>query len=276
MIDVVAIIVTYNPDPNRFRLVLSSAAEQANRVIIIDNASNNRDLIKSLIDSVDNCEFIEIGFNSGIAHALRVGTKYARKYEPSWLLFLDDDTILLNNALNRVLSIINDLPSAIRDRIGLMLLGTNNENCDIKEVKYGMFSGTLIRTEIALKTCCRDEFFLDQADFDMYSRIRSFGYLTLIIDCKLIDHRLGYRRWARILNKVITYEPPWRYYYIVRNLTKLLIEGKIDFAFYLKELVHWGAKITLADGPTMLIKPLGLGLIHALLGEFGYIDQRFF
>jgi len=54
----------------------------------------------------------------------------------------------------------------------------------------------------------------------MYSRIRDLGYLALTISCKLIDHRLGLRRWSRILRKAIIYEPPWRYYYIVQEFYK--------------------------------------------------------
>jgi len=63
----------------------------------------------------------------------------------------------------------------------------------------------------------------------MYSRIKEFGYLTLSIDCRLIDHRLGTVRWSKILHKLIDYEPPWRYTTLFRNSTKLLIKGKIGF-----------------------------------------------
>ena len=53
-----------------------------------------------------------------------------------------------------------------------MLLSSTDVDCSIGEVRYGAFSGTLIRADIAVRVCCRDDFFLDQADHDMYSRIR--------------------------------------------------------------------------------------------------------
>jgi len=245
-------------------------------VVIVDNDSDNRDFIKDLCTDVNNCDFIEVGFNSGIAHALRVGIEYAKKYRPDWFLFLDDDTILLKNALNIVLKVTSSLLNITRNKVGAVLLSSVDGNCSLKEVKYGVFSGTLIKAEVASRTCCRDDFFLDQADFDMYSRIRDLGYSTLTISYRLIDRRLGLRRWSRILRKAIIYEPPWRYYYIVRNSTKLLIEGKMDFIFYLRQLIDWGVKILLVDGLTAFIKPFGLGLIHALISKLGYLDRRIF
>ena len=81
-------------------------------------------------------------------------------------------------------------------------------DCSIGEAKYGIFSGILIKADIALRVYCRDNFFLDQADHDMCPRIRGLGYLALSINCRLIDHRLGTVRWSKILHKLIDYKPP--------------------------------------------------------------------
>jgi rhamnosyltransferase len=278
--NIIAIIVTYNPEQERFIEVFRSTIAQVDRAIIVDNDSQNKDFIKSLCNSKDNCEFIEVGFNSGIAHALRIGISYARKYNPRWLLFLDDDTIPLENAISKVMKIVNDLPEVIRQRIGAGLLGSEEGDCSIKEIRYGIFSGTLINSEIVPKVCCRDEFFLDSADHDMYSRIKELGYLTLIISCKLVDHKLGKIMWIPVISNMLRrptyYEPSWRYYYIVRNSTRLLIEGRIDFVLYLRQIIDWGAKIIFVEGFKKFLKALGLGLMHALLNKFGYLDSSHF
>jgi rhamnosyltransferase len=86
----------------------------------------------------------------------------------------------------------------------LCFLSSADGDCSIGEVRYIIFSGILIRADIAARVCCRDDFFLDQADYDMYSRIKEFGYLTLSINCKLIDHRLGTVRWSK---NYFNYEP---------------------------------------------------------------------
>lgn len=151
----------------------------------------------------------------------------------------------------------------LSSKIGAVLLGSHDGDCSIGEVKYGVFLGTLIRADVAAKVCCRDEFFMDQADFDMYSRIRELGYLTLGIKCKLIDHKLGTRRWVPMLRRYVDYELPWRYYYIVRNSTNII------------QLLHWGKGILLVDGPRKLVKSFRLGIIHALLNERGYIGSEY-
>jgi len=109
--------------------------------------------------------------------------------------FLMTIQYLMDNAVDRALGLIQNYRN-LSSRIGAVLLGSQVGNCDIGEVKYGVFSGTLIRADVAARVCCRDEFFIDQADHDMYSRIRELGYLTLGIKCKLIDHKLGTKRWV--------------------------------------------------------------------------------
>jgi len=279
--NVTAIIVSYNPDITRFKIVLSSVSKQVKHMIIVDNNSANKNLIRGLCVKLDNCELIELKFNSGVAYALKMGIRYAyTKHDPEWFLLLDDDTILLDEALNKVFNMINSLKPVLRKKIGAILLGSTDGNCDIKEITYGIFSGTLIKAEIALKSCCREEFFLDQADHDMYSRIREQGYLTISINCKLVDHKLGQKRWIKILSNIsrkpLDYEPPWRYYYIVRNSTKLLLENRLDFKTYINQLRYWGIRIIFGDGIKAFIKSFGLGLIHALLNKFGYLDRRIF
>jgi GT2 family glycosyltransferase len=83
-----AIIVSYNPDITRFKIVLSSVAKQVKHMIIVDNNSANKNLIKGLCAKLDNCKLIELKFNSGIAYALKMGIRYAyMKHDPNWFYF---------------------------------------------------------------------------------------------------------------------------------------------------------------------------------------------
>jgi rhamnosyltransferase len=86
----------------------------------------------------------------------------------------------------------------------------------------------------------------------MYSKIREQGYLIIYINCKLVDHKLGQKRWIKILSNISRkpsdYEPPCRYYYIVRCSTKLLLENRLDFKTYIDQLRYWGIRIIFADG----------------------------
>jgi len=278
--NVIAVIVTHDPELDRFKPVLDRASEQVDSVIVVDNDSKSKGVLRGLCSGFGNCDFVEVGVNSGVAHALRVGFNYASKYKPDWLLLLDDDTVPMSNAVGKALGLISNLPGFVLDGVGAVLMGSVNGGCGVGEVRYGIFSGTLVRADVAVRVCCRDDFFLDQADHDMYSRIRELGYITLGINCRLVDHRLGVRRWVPIISNIfhrsVNYEPPWRYYYIIRNSTRLLLEGRMDFAFYMRQLIDWGVRMLLADGPWKLIKQLGLGIIHAILNELGYVESRVF
>jgi len=50
----------------------------------------------------------------------------------------------------------------------------------------------------------------------------------------------------------------------------------MNLTFYTIQLINSSIRIFFADGPWALIKPLGLGIIHALLNKLGYVDPRFF
>ncbi len=282
MPNVVAVIVSHDPDLARFRLVLNSLVGEVDGVIIVDNASRNINEIMKLCGQVPNCSVVRLQFNSGIAYALMKGVHYAMdNYNPEWLLFLDDDTILINNALHTVFKAYTSLPEKIRDRVGVLHLGATEGDCKLYESRYNGFSGTLIKSNIAIKVCCRSNFFLDQADIDLYIRVRELGYLALNLNCKLTRHKLGVKAWVPVISNIVkryvSYEPPWRYYYIVRNSTILLKEGRLDSLFYVRQLLDWGGiRILLRDGPLKFLKPLGLGLLHGIMNYEGVIEPRIF
>ena len=75
--------------------------------------------MRCLCSGVGNCDFVRLVFNSEIVHALRIGVNYAIRYKPDWLLFLDDDTVFMSDAVSRVLGLINNLPGLFW--IGLVL-----------------------------------------------------------------------------------------------------------------------------------------------------------
>jgi len=62
---VVAVIITHDPELDRFELVLDRVSRQVDRVIIVDNDSKIKDVLRDLCGGVGNCDFIEVGFNSG-------------------------------------------------------------------------------------------------------------------------------------------------------------------------------------------------------------------
>jgi len=94
----------------------------------------------------------------------------------------------------------------------LIWLSSVDGDRSLQEVIYGDFSGSMVKGEFAAKSCCRDNFFPDQANFDFYARVRELGYSTLLIKCKPIDHKLGSSQWVPVISDItgstVPYESP--------------------------------------------------------------------
>jgi hypothetical protein len=62
--NVIAVIITHDPELDRFELVLDRVSGQVGRVIIVDNDSRSKGVLRGLCGGVGNCDFVEVGFNS--------------------------------------------------------------------------------------------------------------------------------------------------------------------------------------------------------------------
>jgi GT2 family glycosyltransferase len=138
------------------------------------------------------------------------------------------------------------------------------------------FSGTIIRANVlkdkGIKI--REGFFLDQADFDFFYRLKRLGFLTCIYVDELLEHKLGVP--LLIGRKLLIYENSWRYYLIVRNSTILLLEGVIPPLFYFSQLIGFLYPLWLVEGFRKALKSLITGLAHGLFKKEGCLDPIFF
>jgi len=297
---VVAVVVTYNPNLMLFEKCLASIREQVYKIVIVDNASKNIENIIALSKKY-GCDFIENSFNAGVPYALKRGVEYSLRYAPTWILFLDQDSAVYSGAVTKVLKLYDALPSYLKARIGTLALGQKGpfNPCKIREVIYHTFSGTLIKANIAAIIPFRINFFLDQADFDLYSRIREYGFKTILVDCKLMDHRIGIlinipvlfklkKLFMKILKKIhiynlgnivisdevskfINYENPQRFYYIVRNSLILLREKRKDVIAFVIDIFWIALAVLYVDGFKKFLHSFILGLAHGLIGKEGYL-----
>jgi rhamnosyltransferase len=299
---VVAIVVTFNPDLTLLEKCLASVSEQVDKIIIVDNASKNVENVTALCEKF-RCDFLENRFNAGVPYALKRGVEHSLHYSPEWILFLDQDSIVFDGAIAKAMQLYHTLPNHLRAQIGIIALGQRESQspCTMREVVYHTFSGTLIKTELAREIPFRVNFFLDQADFDLYARVREQGYKTELIDCKLMQHRIGtpifipfvaktkillvkilekigIRRIGHIMiandiSKVISYESPSRYYYIVRNSLILLMEKRKDVITFITDILWAGLAIICVDRFDKFLKAFILGLSHGITKRQGYLNK---
>lgn len=80
----IAGIVLYNPDLGRLKENIESICKQVDKVILIDNGSDNIREIEDLIKEYLNCILLKNGENMGIAYALNQILKYAYENDVKW------------------------------------------------------------------------------------------------------------------------------------------------------------------------------------------------
>jgi rhamnosyltransferase len=244
---VVAVVVTFHPDIDRLRSVLAALQGQTEGLVVVDNASGNRSLLRGLLPP--GVVWIPNDRNVGLAAGLNQGFARAReRFRPDWILAVDQDTILFPGYTRRLLEAIADRPD--RDRVGIVS-GYESEPAPreagrIRESRYLYTSGSLIRAALFPAARFREEFFVDQVDLDFCFQVRRAGFRLLSLRERLKDHPLG--RARRILGRDLPYEPPERFASMVRNSTVLLREGRLGLSQYVASLSLFGLQLGLEDG----------------------------
>lgn len=264
---VCAVIVTFNPDIQCLRNSLKQLNRQVNKIIIVDNNSNNVGFIEKIQDK--KITIIKLKDNTGIAHALNVGVKYALKSNPFWILTLDDDSTIYRHAIKNVISQYIKLDKKKRENIGILGISDKKGDKELKEVKFLITSGNLIRSTILLKTSFRDDLFIDLVDFEFDLSVRAMGYRILLYNTKLMEHKLGDS--FEFMGKKFNFESPTRLYYITRNSTFLLTRYHYPIKDWLRHLIWYRNALYflgVQSLPVLSYKFLS-GLFDGIVGRLG-------
>ena len=257
-INIVALIVSFNPD-QRLISAVKSLDGKLDNIVIIENNSTKKDVIKQLQNGLNNPNVVilELDSNRGIAGALNYGIEYIeRNFSADYILTLDQDTIIMVHDLKNLIFEANKR----WNNVGIIAMGSKetHRGHGYRERKYAITSGNIVSVEIFRKTRFREEFFMDQVDFDFDYNVRRLGYRIILAEGRLMDHRLGVK-----IGK-LSYEPPTRIYYMVRNSTVLFVEGKLPLYMYINQILSWSLSSMLKVGPFKLFRILLKALFDAL------------
>lgn len=235
-IKLAALIVTYNPEIDRFKNVISSIVNHVDFIIIVDNESKNINDIEKIYYNKSNIEIIRNNKNYGIGRALNIGVeKLKNNYD--WILTLDQDSIVLND-LKSLIKIVD------QNNVGVIALNTkenkkiNDKDIFIEQKNPIIISGSIINALIFLKGGkYREEFFLDHVDTDFDFQVRNLGFKILKTTKKTLDHQWG--KEVVFKNKKKRCEPNLRVYFTIRNGTRLLLEKKLKFFIYISDNIAY-------------------------------------
>ena len=286
-----AVVVTFNPDeglPER----LSAIAAQVREVVVVDN-STSADHARSIeqICACHNYRLIINGENRGVATALNQGIALAQG-ACTWVLTMDQDTIVLPQLLSTLRSAYDDCPFA--ERVGIIGSPLNNRGYERRlasslcvgksyhEVKTVITSGSLVHVETYQKIGgFRDDLFVDCVDCEYCLRLAKNGYRTIEANEFGMIHSIGSPRERRLLWKrpSPSNHSVIRRYYIARNRLAVAME-------YFWTETRWACRVFKVQVKELLLVVLfenqkwlklrasALGAWHALIGRTGQLPDK--
>lgn len=258
MKNICCIIVTYNIGKN-LGACFFSIKDQVNKVIIVDNNSNNE--TKEYINFLKENYEIEAIFNNenlGIATALNQGVEYALEEGYNWILTMDNDSEATPRMINSMLNVYENLSNSEKELVvgifpkylekGLADFSGVESDEKLNEYKYlisDITSGNLLKADVFEKVGFFDEkLFIDYVDHEFCYRINSLGLKLIKVENAKLLHSLGNTRKKKILFKEVIYtnHSPLRKYYMTRNrfytwrkFPDLMEINKIDKVNFIKE-----------------------------------------
>lgn len=292
MTNVVAVLVTYNPNENLLGNVFSSISNQV-KLLVIDNGSKNLNSIELIATQYKNIQFFPLNKNIGLAAAQNFGISIAKTNKASHVLFFDQDSVIELGFVENLLSTESSLlksgakvaavgPSFYDPENGISYPATVYWGPFIKRVEltnepikasFIIASGCLIRLAIIDDIgLMRDELFIDYIDVEWSLRANHLGYSVYMTPLAKMAHTIGDKRIS-ILGRAISIHGPMRRYFMIRNSLFMLKQPYIPFGYKIREvflnLGRFLIGLTCSDNKITYSKFALKGLLDGFRGKYG-------
>ena len=220
----IAGIVTFNPSLDRLQENVERILPQVGCLIIVDNASSNREEIKVLLSKQEKVIFLYRDKNEGVAKALNIMASKAIELGAEWLFTLDQDSVVADNIMSEYVKYISDPSIGI---ITCRYIDRNTDNIDQFTPQENRFiprcitSGTYMNLNVWKHIGgFYEPLFIDQVDFDYCYTVRENGYKILQVGNTYLLHEIGKSKGVYLFGNyhIAFNHSPKRYYYMIRNM----------------------------------------------------------
>ena len=295
-----ALIVTFNPDPERLRMVAAAIAPQVGTLLVVDNGSRLDPASYLAGTGGTPLHLIALGDNYGIAAAQNIGLEWIRQQGCTHVLMLDHDAVaapdmvalLLGEMRNReahgervaaVGPLIHDprrgapapffrIPKRRILRIEAPDPGEVSARTD-----FLIAAGVLLPMAALAEVGMMDEaLFIDYVDLEWSMRATARGYRLYGHFGTQIDHRLG-EEPIRLLGRSMMNHSPLRHYYLARNAVALWRMPHPQWHWKILDALNLMAKCvifsTLVPQRGAHLRMILRGFADGLSGRYGRFDQ---
>lgn len=246
-----AIVVWFHPTEKEYQ-TLSLYKEDVAHVIVVDNSETDN---SALLHNDPKVTYIPLMQNYGIAAALNRGCEAAQKNGVQWVLTMDQDSRWDQQSVQEYVE-----EAAQYEHIDQVAIFSPFHDCDgtpEKHHKHGRFemrevvmcSGNLLRLEAWQQVNgFREDFFIDLVDDEICCHVREFGWQVVRTNQILLSHRLGNGvKYVAFTKHPYTPHPAWRYFYIARNIHRMLHLYPALQKYYRKQVKKYIKRICLYD-----------------------------
>lgn len=293
--NVVAVIVSYQPQLEGFSALLDALVPQVNSVVVVDNGSEDHfgDWLEKY--QAHSIHGIFLGSNTGVAAAQNVGIDWARRQGTDYVVLFDQDSLPAPDMVRCLIEAVqvkqaagckvaavgprylderqDNPPPFIRVQ-GLKLL---RQVCDksnsIVDVDYLISSGCLIpMSALDAVGVMREWLFIDYVDIEWGLRARHHGFQSYGVCSAHMQHSLGDHP-IKFFGKNIPLHSPLRHYYHFRNAVFLYKEPWVPLNWKLVDGWRLCLKYvfySLFAKPRMAhLRMMTLGVWHGLVRKIG-------
>jgi rhamnosyltransferase len=238
-LNVSAIVVSFNGGEQTLATVAALQA-QVSRVHVVDNGSKPEsvELLRQL-SSRDGVVVTFLERNLGIAAALNIGLRAEREAGYTWVLTMDQDSILEPGSMDAYADALKAHPQSVCLVPNVLSNGMGSPACE-GPVEFAITSGTLMKVTLLEEVgFFAEELFIDGVDIDYSLRIRRAGREIRRVRHATIRHELGEQVKVGWASRIYAAHSPLRRYYMYRNHLYLMKSHWRSFpGFILKASVY--------------------------------------
>lgn len=226
MDSIAASIVLYNPDLVRLKENIDAIYNQVEELVLIDNNSNNIDLIDKAYNNYNKVIIVKNPSNLGIAKALNQAMEYCKLKGHEWVLTLDQDSVSPSNIIEEYKKYIK-IPNVaivspiIADRNRTKLLVEKDYKDSYELIDKCITSAALTNVSVWKEINGFDEImFIDLVDFEYCKRVVLNGYKIIRVNNIVLLHEIGHITQRKFFFREVNVmnHSAFRKYYMARNM----------------------------------------------------------
>ncbi len=235
---IAAVVPTYRPDPVDVLSLVDALVGAGVPLVVADDASpvTADPVLRRVADR--GVVVVRHAHNAGIARSLNAGLRAAREAGATWLLTVDQDSVLPDGYIDLLGAAIEDATAMLGARVGAVAAGRVDDDsgafgypvdlvAGVPTTPEVIQTGTAWHVEALTQIGGFDESFgIDAVDAAACVRLRALGRLVVIAPELSIRHRIGHARAIRFLGHTVlaTGHAPHRRMTMVRNRLRLMPE----------------------------------------------------